>query len=56
MFCDVALDAFLSIHLSGKAAQDGMTPEISAAIKEWADKMVPDEAARKWMYEGGALD
>ena len=41
---------------TGKAAEDGMTPEISAAIKEWADKMVPDEAARKWMYEGGALN
>ena len=33
-----------------------MTPEISAAIKDWANKMVPDEAARKWMYEGGALN
>ena len=40
---------------AGEAAADGMTPEISAIIKDWAEKMVPDEAAHKWMYEGGAL-
>jgi len=40
---------------SGKAAEDGMTPEIAATIHSWADKMVPDEAARKWMFEGGDL-
>ena len=39
----------------GKAADDGMTPEIAATIRSWAEKMVPDAAARKWMYEGGAL-
>ena len=32
-----------------------MTPAIAATIREWAEKMVPDEAARKWLYEGGAL-
>ena len=39
----------------GKAAEDGMSPEIQAVIKDWAEKMVPDEAARKWLFEGGAL-
>ena len=41
---------------AGKASEDGMTPEIAATIKEWAEKMVPDEAARKWMYEGGPIE
>lgn len=41
---------------AGKAAEDGMTPAIAATIREWAEKMVPDEAARKWLYEGGALE
>jgi len=40
---------------AGKAGEDGMTPEISATIREWAEKMVPDEAARRWMYEGGPM-
>ena len=40
---------------SGKQAEDGMTPEISAVISEWATKMVPDDAARRWMYEGGEI-
>lgn len=41
---------------AGAAHEDGMTPEIAADIRAWAEKMVPDEAARKWMYEGGAID
>merc|ERR1711953_476297 len=41
---------------AGCATEDGMTPEIAADIKAWAEKMVPDPAARKWMYEGGPID
>lgn len=40
---------------AGQAAEDGMTPQIQAVIHEWADKMVLDAAARKWLFEGGAL-
>jgi aryl sulfotransferase len=40
---------------AGDAANDGMTPDISADIKKYAQMMVPDEAARKWLYEGGPL-
>jgi len=40
----------------GAAASDGMTPEIAADIKSWAEKMVPDNAARKWLFEGGNTD
>jgi len=40
---------------AGKAAEDGMTPEIAAIIHQWAEKMVPDPAARKWLFEGGAI-
>ena len=38
---------------AGKAAEDGMTPEIAKDIQDWAAKMVPDEAARRWLFEGG---
>lgn len=37
---------------SGQSAEDGVTPEISAQIREWAEKMVPDPAARLWLFEG----
>lgn len=40
---------------AGAAYSDGMTPEIAADIKQWAEKMVPDEAARKWLFKGGAI-
>jgi hypothetical protein len=40
---------------SGKAAEDGMTPEISKQIHDFAEQLVPDPAARKWMFEGGPL-
>jgi len=40
---------------AGKAAEDGMTPEIAATIRQFAEMMVPDEQARKWLYEGGEL-
>lgn len=39
----------------GVAAEDGMTPEIAADIASWAEKMVPDAAAREWMYKGGPI-
>jgi len=38
---------------SGAAGEDGMTPEIAADIASWAEKMVPDAAAREWMFKGG---
>eukprot|EP00560_Eucampia_antarctica_P007618 CAMPEP_0197828150 /NCGR_PEP_ID=MMETSP1437-20131217/4787_1 /TAXON_ID=49252 ORGANISM="Eucampia antarctica, Strain CCMP1452" /NCGR_SAMPLE_ID=MMETSP1437 /ASSEMBLY_ACC=CAM_ASM_001096 /LENGTH=312 /DNA_ID=CAMNT_0043429275 /DNA_START=50 /DNA_END=988 /DNA_ORIENTATION=+ len=41
---------------TGAASEDGMTPEIAADIASWAEKMVPDTAARKWLFEGGPLD
>lgn len=40
---------------TGAASDDGVTPEISAEIKAWSEKMVPDEAARKWLFEGGPI-
>jgi len=40
---------------AGSAQADGMTPEIAAEIEEWAAKMVPDAAARKWLFHGGEL-
>lgn len=39
----------------GKQTQDGMTPKVSATMREFMEKMVTDPAARKWMYEGGPL-
>ena len=39
----------------GNASADGMTPEIAAKIRSLADELVPDEAARRWMFEGGDL-
>ena len=40
---------------TGAQAEDGMTPEISAQIKEWTAKMVEHPEAIKWMYEGGPV-
>jgi len=40
---------------TGDVAEDGMTPEISADIHLWAEKMIPDAAARDWMYHGGPI-
>lgn len=39
----------------GDAKADGMTDEIAADMKEWAMKMVGDEAAVKYLYEGGPI-
>jgi hypothetical protein len=41
--------------MTGKAAEDGVTPELEKDILEWAEKMVPNAAARKWLFEGGAI-
>eukprot|EP00035_Acanthoeca_spectabilis_P019192 m.416208 g.416208 ORF g.416208 m.416208 type:complete len:222 (+) comp16830_c1_seq1:856-1521(+) len=38
----------------GDAKADGMTDEIAADMKEWAMKMVGDEAAVQYLYEGGS--
>jgi len=40
---------------AGAASEDGMTPEISADIHSWAEKMMPDAAARDWMFHGGPI-
>lgn len=40
---------------TGATSEDGMTPEISADIHSWAEKMVNDAAARSWMFHGGPI-
>lgn len=40
---------------AGKAHEDGMTPEIAARIKQFAEQIVPDPAAREWLFKGGPL-
>jgi len=40
---------------AGKAMEDGMTPEISATIRSFAEQFVKDKQALEWMYKGGAL-
>lgn len=40
---------------SGAAKEDGMTPEISAKIREWMEKLVDDKEAINWMYNGGPV-
>ena len=40
---------------TGKQAEDGMNPEISAQIRAWAMKMVQYQDALDWMYNGGTL-
>lgn len=39
----------------GKSEEDGMTPEISTKIRDLAAKLVPDESARKWLFDGGVF-
>ena len=39
----------------GASAEDGITPEISAAIAEIGRSILTDLAAFRWCYEGGAL-
>lgn len=41
---------------AGHSHDDGMTDEMAAIIREWAEKMIPDKAALKWMYEGGSME
>ena len=36
----------------GKAMEDGMTPEIEATIRELSNAMVPDDAARRFLFDG----
>jgi len=40
---------------AGKAAEDGMTPKISAQIRSLAEQVVYDNQALEWMYNGGPL-
>jgi len=40
---------------SGKANEDGMTPEISAVIRAHMDKYVDDPVAVAWAYAGGPI-
>ena len=39
----------------GVSAEDGITPEISAAIAEIGHAMLTDPEAFRWCYEGGAI-
>ena len=41
---------------AGSAKEDGMTDEISAVIRDFAGKLVPDEEARKWLFNGGEIE
>jgi len=41
--------------VTGLSRDDGMTPEISATIRSFVDKIVKDPEAREWMYKGGSL-
>jgi len=40
---------------TGKAAEDGMTPKISALIRSLAEQVVNDNQALEWMYNGGPI-
>lgn len=40
---------------TGQAAVDGMTPEISAHLREAGARICPDAQAVTWLYEGGPL-
>ena len=40
----------------GKAEEDGMTPELSALIRGILEAHTKDEAAVRWIYQGGLLD
>lgn len=48
-------DTMVRKGVTGDQAADGMTPEIAADMKEWAKKIVQDEAAIKYIYEGGPI-
>jgi aryl sulfotransferase len=39
----------------GKSAEDGITPEISAVIAETAHRILPDQGAFDWCYNGGTV-
>ncbi len=39
----------------GKAADDGVTPEIAAAVRAMGEQIVGDEQALAWMYGGGPV-
>ncbi len=41
--------------VTGAAYEDGMTPEIAAHLHALGSQISPDEAALRWLYEGGAL-
>lgn len=40
---------------AGAAREDGMTDEISAHLRDVGSKILTDEAAIRWLYEGGAI-
>jgi hypothetical protein len=40
---------------AGAAHEDGMTPAISADLRAFGERILPDPAALKWLYEGGPL-
>eukprot|EP00873_Tetraselmis_striata_P005922 jgi/Tetstr1/426186/TSEL_016511.t1 len=40
---------------SGSTAEDGFQEKHRRVVREWAERMVPDRAARRWMFEGGEL-
>jgi aryl sulfotransferase len=40
---------------TGSQKDDGMTDEVSADMRAWAEKIVPFPEAIKYIYEGGAI-
>lgn len=40
---------------SGRAAEDGVTPQIAGDIERIGREILPDEAAFEWFYRGGPL-
>ncbi len=40
---------------AGAAKEDGMTAEISRDLRAFGSKILTDEAAMKWLYEGGSV-
>ena len=40
---------------TGAAAEDGVTPEMSAELKTLGEDILTDKQALKWLYSGGAL-
>ncbi len=40
---------------AGAAHEDGMTAEIAADLRAFGSRIVSDEAALRWLYEGGKL-